>query len=101
MTPSDEYRIAFVIYDGLTLLDFIGVYDPLTRLKTMGFLPRLRWEICAPAGPVQDMLALALTPTQTGQPLAGFDLVIVPGGFGSRALLAPEALLYGRAPHRD
>ena len=38
-------RIAFVIYDGMTSLDFIGVYDPVTRLKTMGFMPDLEWDI--------------------------------------------------------
>jgi hypothetical protein len=31
-------NIAFIIYDGMTALDFIGVYDPVTRLKTMGFI---------------------------------------------------------------
>jgi len=31
-------KIAFVVYNNLTLLDFAGAYDPLTRLKTMGFV---------------------------------------------------------------
>ncbi len=31
-------KIAFVIFNGMTTLDFIGVYDPVTRLKTMGFI---------------------------------------------------------------
>jgi putative intracellular protease/amidase len=35
-------NIAFIIYDGMTALDFIGVYDPLTRLKTMDFA--LLWK---------------------------------------------------------
>lgn len=39
-------RIGFVIFEGMTALDFIGVYDPLTRLKTMGFMPELTWERC-------------------------------------------------------
>jgi hypothetical protein len=34
-------KIAFVIFNGLTALDFIGIYDPLTRLKSMGFMPDL------------------------------------------------------------
>ena len=40
-------KIAFVIYDNLTLLDFAGAYDPLTRLKSMGFIPDLTYDICA------------------------------------------------------
>lgn len=31
----------------MTSLDFIGVYDPVTRLKTMGFIPDLQWDVCA------------------------------------------------------
>jgi cyclohexyl-isocyanide hydratase len=28
-------KTAFVIFDRMTALDLIGVYDPLTRLKSM------------------------------------------------------------------
>jgi cyclohexyl-isocyanide hydratase len=40
-------KSAFVIYDEMTLLDFAGVYDPLTRLETMHFLDDLTWDVCA------------------------------------------------------
>ena len=80
-------RIAFVIYDGMTALDFVGVYDPVTRLKHMGFLPELEWEICALTNPVFDRSGLSFSPTLRGQSLASFDAVIVPGGVGSRKLL--------------
>ncbi|MEX0821935.1 MAG: hypothetical protein WD021_07305 [Rhodothermales bacterium] len=40
-------RTAFVIFNGLTVLDFVGVYDPLTRLKTMDILPEFEWDVCA------------------------------------------------------
>ena len=40
-------KIAFVLYDGVTLLDFAGAYDPLTRLKTKGFVPDLEYCTCA------------------------------------------------------
>jgi transcriptional regulator GlxA family with amidase domain len=80
-------RIAFIIYDGMTALDFIGVYDPVTRLNTMGFLPDLEWEICARSGTVKDGAGLGFTPTKVGEPLDTFDMIIVPGGFGSRQLV--------------
>ena len=34
--------IAFIIYDKMTKLDFIGAYDPLTRLKTIKFINDLK-----------------------------------------------------------
>ncbi len=39
-------KIGFVIYQGMKAQDLIGVYDPLTRLKTMGFVPELSRHIC-------------------------------------------------------
>ncbi len=82
-------KIAFIVYDGMTLLDFVGVYDPLTRLKSMGFIPDLSWDICAFSTPVKDSQGLALTPDRVGESLEGYDLVVVPGGPGGRALTQP------------
>jgi cyclohexyl-isocyanide hydratase len=82
-----KLRIAFVIYDGMTSLDFIGVYDPLTRLRTMAFMPDLRWEVCAFTREVSDSTGLRFTPTKVGESLGDYDMVVVPGGFGSRNLV--------------
>lgn len=80
-------KIAFVIYDVMTAMDFIGVYDALIRLKTMKFLPAVEWEICAHTKEVADGTGLRITPTKAGESLSGYDLVVVPGGYGSRTLV--------------
>jgi len=80
-------KIAFVIFNGLTTLDFIGIYDPLTRLKTMGFLPDLAWDICAPTDLVKDDRGLVMVPTTIQEPLQSYDVLVVPGGFGTRTLM--------------
>ncbi len=74
-------KVAFIIYNGMTALDFIGVYDPVTRLKTMGFAQDLEWEICAHSKEVNDNAGLQFIPTRVGESLEGYDIVIVPGGF--------------------
>jgi transcriptional regulator GlxA family with amidase domain len=71
----------------MTALDFVGVYDPLVRLKTMGFIPDLRWDVCALSRQVKDSTGLAFVPTRVALPLDSYDIVIVPGGFGSRQLV--------------
>jgi transcriptional regulator GlxA family with amidase domain len=81
-------RIAFVVYDGMTTLDFVGVFDPVTRLKSMGIRSDLSWQICARTLDVTDREGLQLTPTQVSAPLDKFDMVIVPGGLNSRTLAA-------------
>lgn len=80
-------RTAFVIYDGMTTLDFIGVYDALTRLKTMGFRDDFAWDVCAATPVVTDGTGLQLVPSRVGGSFAEFDMIIVPGGPGSRRLL--------------
>lgn len=79
-------RVAFIIYDRMTAMDFIGVYDAVIRLKTMKFLSDLEWEICARTGEVIDGNGLRFTPTSVRESLGGYDMVIVPGGYGSREL---------------
>ncbi|MBW2146139.1 MAG: DJ-1/PfpI family protein [Deltaproteobacteria bacterium] len=86
-------KIAFVIFEGMTALDFIGIYDPVTRLRTMDFKPDLEWEVCAYSAEVKDSTGLHFTPTRVGEPLHDYDMVIVPGGFGTRKLVEDAGFL--------
>lgn len=70
----------------MTTLDFIGVYDPVTRLKSMGFINNLEWDICAYTETVADDKGLKILPTKLKEPLDNYDIVIIPGGFGTREL---------------
>ncbi len=83
-------KIAFVVFNGLTTLDFIGIYDPLTRLKTMGFMLDLQWDICAHTDIVKDDRGLAMVPTAISEPLQSYDVLVVPGGYGTRTLIQEE-----------
>jgi len=80
-------KIAFVVFNGLTTMDFIGIYDPLTRLKTMGFMPDLGWDICAYTDIVKDDRGLVMVPTAIQEPLQSYDVLVVPGGYGTRTLV--------------
>jgi len=88
-----KLRVAFIIYDGMTSLDFIGVYDPLTRLRTMEFMPDFEWEVCALTGEVSDGTGLRFAPTKIGGSLGDYDMIIVPGGFGSRRLVRDDEFI--------
>lgn len=80
-------KIAFVIYNGMTALDFVGVYDSVVRLKTMGFVPELEWEICSLTKEVFDHTQLCFKPTKFWGTLGDYDVLIIPGGFGARDLM--------------
>jgi hypothetical protein len=55
-----DVKIAFVIYDGMTTLDFVGAYDPILRLRDQDFLPDLEVDICAKTAQVKDNHGLAV-----------------------------------------
>lgn len=79
-------KLAFIIFDGITWLDFIGIYDPLSRLKSMHFINDLSWDVCSLKAPVKDIFGLEIAATKMGESLAGYDAVIIPGGHGTRIL---------------
>jgi len=80
-------KIGFALFEGLTALDFVGIYDPLTRLKTMGFIPDLTWETCSFTREVRDNTGLKFTPDKVAESLHNYDILVVPGGFGTRILI--------------
>ncbi len=86
-------KTAFVIFNGMTVMDFIGVYDPLTRLKSMQLMPNFEWDICSLTERVDDGKGLRITPSVVGRPLCDYDLLVVPGGFGTRALQYDQTFL--------
>jgi len=86
-------KIAFVVYDGLTLLDFAGVCDPLTRLKTMGFLENIQWDICARTSKVRSVEGAMFLADRVDNNLAEYDYVIIPGGDGIRDLVQDKEFL--------
>jgi cyclohexyl-isocyanide hydratase len=79
-------KAALIVFDDMTALDFVGFYDPLTRLKSMAILPDLEWRICARAPQVTDDRGMRVVADSVSETLAGCDLLFVPGGFGTRAL---------------
>ena len=85
-TTGVVMKIAFIIFNGLTALDFIGIYDPLTRLKSMGFISDLEWDICGYTEEVRDDKGLRFTPTRVHESLQAYDILVAPGGYGTRAL---------------
>ncbi len=86
-------RTGFVVFDRMTALDFVGIYDPLTRLKSMGFMPDFGWEVCGLASEVEDDRGLRLQIGAVGGSLGGYDLVVVPGGVGTRGAMREPAFL--------
>jgi cyclohexyl-isocyanide hydratase len=86
---SAPMKAALIVFDRMTYLDFVGFYDPLTRLKSMNVMPDFEWRILSNRPQVADdrgPAGMKMVPDAVLEPLGGYDLVYVPGGMGTRPL---------------
>jgi putative intracellular protease/amidase len=81
--------IAILVFDGITALDAIGPYEVLARL------PDARVTFAAPSRGVVRTgdRVLGLSADASIDDVAACDLLLVPGGFGTRALERDERVL--------
>jgi len=81
--------IAIPIFDDITALDAIGPYEVLSRLPgaTVSFVAK------EPGPKRTENGMLALVADRALDELPSPDVIVVPGGFGTRALAADEELL--------
>ena len=80
--------IAIPLFDRLTALDAIGPYEVLSRLPGA----RVRFVAVTP-GTYRTDKALGLVADESLDAVPAPDIVMVPGGMGTRALLTPNPLL--------
>lgn len=85
-------NVAFVCYDGLTVLDLVGAYDPVTRLSTMDFMP-LEWDICGTAETATGTGGMTITADRVRPDLGEYDMVFVPGGVKTRELVDDDSVV--------
>ena len=81
--------IAIPIYDRFTALDAIGPYEVLSRLPGA----QVTWLAHEPGLVRTDNHMLALEATAAFEDLPEPDVIVVPGGIGTRDLLEDERLL--------
>jgi transcriptional regulator GlxA family with amidase domain len=81
--------IAIPMYDRFTALDAIGPYEVLSRLPGA----RVTWLAHEPGLVRTDNGMLALEATAAFEELPAPEVIVVPGGVGTRELLGDERLL--------
>jgi transcriptional regulator GlxA family with amidase domain len=89
-------KAALIVFDRMTYLDFVGFYDPLTRLKSLNILPDFEWRICSNQKQVADdrrVPGMTMIAESVLEPLDRYDLLFVPGGMGTRELQHDRAFI--------
>ncbi len=82
-------EIAILVFDRITALDAVGPYEVLQRLPDA----RIRWVAPEPGVVRSDQGKLALLAEDALEAVDRPDIVVVPGGFGSDALLGDTRVL--------
>src|ERR1700722_19106366 len=91
-------NIAIPIFDQLTALDAVGPYEVLSRLPgaTVHFIA------AEPGCKRTENGMLALTADRALDEMPDPEVIVVPGGFGTRALMSDETMLnWLRAAHES
>ena len=86
-------KIAFIVYNDLTLLDFAGTYDSITRLKSMGFINDLEYDLCSLDEIVKSFEGVEIIPNKINNDLSIYDYIFIPGGNGIMKLLSSNDFL--------
>lgn len=86
-------KIAFIIFDGITWLDLIGIYDPISRLKAYQYIPELEWDFCSMEKSAKDSFGTEILASKIKPDLSNYDMIIIPGGFGTRELRYEEEFI--------
>jgi putative intracellular protease/amidase len=82
-------EIAIPLFDQFTALDAVGPYEVLDRLPGA----QVRFVAAEPGPKLTENGSLSLVAERSLAELPAPEIVVVPGGFGTRALLGDEELL--------
>jgi putative intracellular protease/amidase len=92
----DKHNVGILLFDGVEVLDFAGPFEVFSRTRFNPGVESRRSDATAPfrvftvarkAEPVAATGDLQLTPRYSFETAPSIDLLVVPGGYGARALL--------------
>jgi transcriptional regulator GlxA family with amidase domain len=103
MSPENgRTRVGILIFDNVEVLDFAGPFEVFSRTRLVPGPESRRSEESAPfevftvaksRAPITATGGLVVTPTYGFEDAPPIDLLVVPGGFGTRPLLQDEETL--------
>ncbi len=86
-------RMAFVLFDGMTTMDFVGFYEGVSWVAILKAKENVSWTFCANKAEVSDDRGLTIKANEILPDLGAFDLVFLPGGHATRTLRNDEEFI--------
>ena len=102
MNTDKRMTVGVLIFDDVEVLDFAGPFEVFSRTRTVAGSDSRRTDDSAPfetftvarsLDPVTAIGGLTVTPRYSWATAPSIDILVVPGGFGTRALLNDDATL--------
>ena len=99
----NQLNVGILIFDGVEVLDFAGPYEVFSRTRTEPGVESRRSDASAPfnvftvaqrPAPVTVTGGLRVLPDYDFGSAPPIDLMVIPGGFGTRALLENVGVLH-------
>jgi putative intracellular protease/amidase len=91
-------EIAVLLYDGFTALDAVGPYEVLSRLPGAN----VKFVAAEPGPKITETHSLTMVAEHSLEDVPEPEILLVPGGFGTRGLLEDEQLLgWLRSAHEN
>lgn len=96
MDRMDKWNVGILIFDGVEVLDFAGPFEVFSRTRVLPGVESRRSEESAPfkvftvaksRTPISTTGGLQVIPNFAFADAPNIDLLVVPGGFGTRPLL--------------
>lgn len=85
---SEDFTIGFLIYPGLTALDFVGPAQILSQAPGMSV--EVIWKT---RDPVMTDSGYEILPTKSFGEVEKLDMIIIPGGTGQQGIMDDQAVL--------
>lgn len=98
----NQVAVGILIFDGVEVLDFAGPYEVFSRTRLMPGIESRRSDDSAPfrvftvaahAGAVTATGGLRVLPDFDFASVPHIDILLIPGGFGTRPMLHDEAMI--------
>jgi transcriptional regulator GlxA family with amidase domain len=86
-------RMAFIIFDNMTMLDLVGFHNTVTWLKKRNYMDDLTWHFCSNKGEVIDDRGMIIKADYILHDLSTFDAIFIPGGMATRQLIHDDAFM--------
>jgi transcriptional regulator GlxA family with amidase domain len=79
-------KIAYILFDKMTTLDFVGFYDAVSWLKILKAKEGVTWDLCANKEEITDDRGMTIKIKHVYPDLSQYDLIFITGGMPTREL---------------